>query len=440
MKAILIQLSKLMSVRMLAIGLTFVQTIVMTRVFGSETFGLISFALSVSALCVLVLSLGLDQVLSRDIARMGMKRVARSKRWQHVWRLIRWGVIPIVLATTCLGAFIVYATPIAGVYRATLFAAFILLPAVLLRKYLEAISLGTKRVILSITGSQIIYPLLMIFGGGVVWWFGVPPDGKAVAWTYTIALTGSMFASAMLITGTLREIMEKHTAEDESDDALTESPGHRALLKSGVHFSLVSLGFVLSQHIDVLLTGLLVSPEEAALVRIASRVAELAGLMRAIIVLQYRPIISEAYGQNDTAAIDLHVAFMLKVFVVTGGAITLFVMAYAEYVLLVFGDEFVVGANALRIYILGVFVTLIAGPGDVVLSQTENEHQVSGGLLTAIGVQAALGIALIPLFGVMGCAMANLCSMATLAFLMRKRAKHACNVETSLLRFFVKRS
>ena len=75
MKSIFVKLGKLMSVRVLAIGLTFVQTIVMTRVFGSEVFGLLSIALSVSALLVLLLSAGLDQVVMRDIARIGKTRV-----------------------------------------------------------------------------------------------------------------------------------------------------------------------------------------------------------------------------------------------------------------------------------------------------------------------------------------------------------------------------
>ena len=287
MKSILVKLCKLFSVRMLAIGLTFLQTIAITQVFGSEVFGLLSFALSISALLVLVLSAGLDQVLMRDIARIGKDVVAKSERWKDIWRLIKRFVLPVTLFVTLGGGMTVTYTPLAGAYQQTLLVVFILLPVILSRKYLEAMCQGTKQVIRSIMGSQIVYPLLMILGAAYVWCFGVNPNSITMSFVYAVALTGSMFASVLLIAGTLKKI-GANTDVSTIDNELHASPGERKLFLSGIHLSLVSLGFVLGQHIDVLLMGVLSTPEDVALVRVAARVAEIAGLMRAIIILQYK--------------------------------------------------------------------------------------------------------------------------------------------------------
>ncbi|MCF2949888.1 oligosaccharide flippase family protein [Paraglaciecola aquimarina] len=439
MKSILLKLGKLMSVRMLAIGLTFVQTIVMTRVFGSEVFGLLSIALSISALAVLLLSAGLDQVLMRDIARIGKSRVVFSNRWQDLWRLIIKRVLPITLAVTAVGGIVVTVTPFVGPYQLTLLATFLLLPVILCRKYLESICLGTKQVVRSITGSQIVYPVLMILAGFYVWYMGIKPDATSVSVTYAFAAVGSLIASILLITATVREIRAKtqtidtHTPENAD---LLESPGEKALLKSGLHFSLVSLGFVLGQHIDVLMMGVLSTPENVALVRIAARVAEMAGLIRAIILLQYRPQIAEAYGKSDKKKLQQHAEIMVKLFTLSGIPITLGFWIFAEQVMMVFGPEFVAGAWAMRIYIAGVLVTLLFGPGNAMLAMTENEGSASRIVLSSLLIQVLFNIVLIPWAGPIGCACANFLAMCFIAIASRFMLVKKLGVEPSILVLF----
>lgn len=430
MKSILIKLGKLMSVRMLAIVLTFVQTIVMTRVFGSEVFGLLSFGLSISALLILVLSFGLDQVLMRDIARFGAGVAPKTERWSHVWQLIRRYVIPLTLIVSVAGSLVAGLTHWTGVYSLPLIGSFILLPIMLTRKYVEAISLGTKQVLRSIIGSQIAYPILMIVGGISVLALGLGSSAMTVTATYIFAGVGSLIVSIILTRTTLLSLRgDSHGPRDSAGD----SPGQRALLTSGGHFALVSLGFVLGQHVGVLMTGFFSTPEDVAIVRIAGRVAEMAGLMRAIVVLQYRPIIAEAFGKADRKVLERHCSFMLKFFVATGLPITVSVLFFAEPILSVFGPEFSTGGNALRIYVVGVFLTLICGPGDVLLSQTNKEGSTSRILMVALLVQITFGVVLIPVLGVIGCALANAISLAVQAFLLRRKSISHFGIDPSVL-------
>ncbi|WP_376870470.1 oligosaccharide flippase family protein [Albirhodobacter sp. R86504] len=429
MMPLLKKLGKLMSVRLLAIGLTFVQTIVMTRVFGSEVFGLLSFALSISAFAILILSAGLDQILMRDIARFGASIAPRTGRWTAIWRLVRYLVTPVTLIVSAGGALLMLTTDIGGPYQITLLGSFIILPAFLVRKYAEGISLGTKKVVRSIFGSQIVYPVLMILGGGVIWLGAVETSAAAITYTYVFAGLGSMMASLLLIRGALADMRRTSSDTSVEDGA---SPGTRAILMSGIHFSLVSLGFVLGQHIDVLLTGVLSGPGDVTLVRIASRVAEMAGLMRAIIMLQFKPLLAEAHGKSDTALLQAHVKSMVKMFVITGIPITVTLWIFAEQVMGVFGPEFVEGAWAMRIYVLGVLVTLILGPGDATLSFSAQEGVASRILMGSIAIQFVLDLVLIPNFGVMGCAYANLMAMCYLGLASRHMVIKKVGVDPSI--------
>jgi O-antigen/teichoic acid export membrane protein len=208
---------------------------------------------------------------------------------------------------------------------------------------------------------------------------------------------------------------------------------------SGIHFSLVSLGFVLGQHIDVLLMGVLSTPENVALVRIAARVAEMAALMRAIVVLQYKPLMAEAYGKGEFELLQSHVSFMVKVFFITGIPVTLGLWFFAEQAMAVFGTEFVSGAWAMRVYIFGVFFLLLCGPCNAILAVTDNERKASKYVWTAIAINVVLDLILIPIYGAVGCGIANATSMVFVGVLSVKAARSHLKIDTTILSIFNKK-
>lgn len=427
MKKILLQLSKLMSVRMLAIGLTFVQTILLTRVLGGELFGLFSFALSISALLTLVLSLGVDQVIMRDISRIGVGRIHRMAVWRDQWHLVMRLVVPLTLSVVVIGLWLALATDVFGGYAITVAAGFFILPVVMMRKYVESIVLGTKAVLRSIVGSQIVYPLLMILGGGCILLLGTQPSVTLISWIYIGATLGSLALSVALGWLVFKRLFRG------SDTLEGESPGRQAILKSSAHFALVSLGFVMGQHVDVLLTGVLAGPEQVSIVRIASRVAELAALMRAIVVLQYKPRLAEAHGKGDISCLRRHVRLMTTIFVCTGAPLTFGLWIFADQVMSIFGAEFTSGAWVMRIYVLGVFFTLLSGPCTSLLSMCGYEHYASRFVWCALFINVVLDLALIPVFGALGCAIANMISMLFIAVVSTLIVIRALNINPSFL-------
>lgn len=406
MKRLLIQLSKIMSVRVLAIGLSFLQAIVLTRVLGGQLFGVLSFALSIGAFFMLVLSFGVDQVIMRDIARFGPERVAATTTWRADWALVRRIVAPATLGAALIGVVVCLTTDWLGIYSVATAAALAILPAAMARKYLESVMLGAKEVVRSVLGSQVIYPLLMLLGGAGIMALALQPSVELISAVYILATAGSLGLSAVLALVVFRRL--RQGADGATID---NSPGERAVFKSSLHFAMVSLGFVMGQHVDVLLTGALAAPEDVSIVRIASRVAELAALMRAIVVLQYKPQLAEAHGKGDTEGLQKIVSTMALIFVATGLPLTVGLWAFAEEVMAVFGPEFVDGAWAMRVYVLGIFFTLVCGPCTVLLSMSGQERLASRIVWIALGLNIVFDLLLIPLYGPLGCAFANLISL-----------------------------
>lgn len=435
MKRMIFQLGKLLSLRFAAIGLTFLQTLVMTRLIGRDTFGQLSFALSFSALFTLVLSIGLDQLLMRDIARYGLGGFARSARWQALRPLIlRWQT-PIVALAAIFGVMVFLFTPLGGRYSLSLAGVSAMMPVVITRKFIENVALGAKKVGLSILGSQIVYPFLMIVGTTAIWALGAVDLGN-VTLVYVFAITGSLATSAVLIWPILRDLVNRTYAIETPEGPSVREP---ELLRSGWHFSLISLGFILGQNMDVLLSGYFASADQVALVRVASRVAEMAGLVRAITLLQFKSHLAEAFEAGDLDRVRRITRLMAMIFVGTGVPITLGLWIWAEPAMSIFGQEFVEGAWAMRIYVSGVLVVLLAGPCNSVLAMTGEEQWAARAVWMALSVNFVLDVILIPSLGALGCAIANASSMLIIAGVSTTVAWKKHRVNTTITSVFKKK-
>jgi len=100
-------------------------------------------------------------------------------------------------------------------------------------------------------------------------------------------------------------------------------------------------------------------------------------------------------------------------------------MVFAEEAMGMFGEDFVAGAPVMRIYLIGVFFTMLAGPGSSLLSMCGHETMSARILWIALSVNLALDLALIPFYGALGCAIANMASLIVLglaaAIMARRR-------------------
>lgn len=413
---------------MVAMGLTFLQTLVMTRVLGVEVFGLFSFAIAISAILVLVLSMGLDQVIMRDVARAGPGAVAATTRWRDSWSLVRGVVVPLVLGVAVVGVGLSLGTDWFAPYRVTLAAAFAMLPFVLARRYTEQIALGAKAIMRSMIGTQIGFPALMIAGGLVVWALPATPSAMSAAMIYMAAVLGSVTLASLII----RPIIAGPIRAGAELEPVADTPGKRALVASGGNFAIIALGLVVSQQLSVLMTGLLSDPESVALVRVAGRVAELAGLISVIALLQFKPLLAEAHAKGETEVLARHVATLTLVFVATGLPIFVVIWAVAEEIMWVFGPDFVAGGWALRIFAIGVLATMLSGPSTTLLSMAGAEADASRIHLMALALQFGLALILIPLYGAIGAAVSSTVSLVTLAAMGARRCVRDLSIDPTV--------
>ncbi|MEL7175088.1 MAG: polysaccharide biosynthesis C-terminal domain-containing protein [Pseudomonadota bacterium] len=418
-------LSATLAVRLCAIGLTFIQTLALTRVFGAEVYGTLSLAISVGALTTLALSLGMDQVIMRDLARIGPAHARTSPIWQNTLGQTARAVIPLAtvatLAAVCL-------TVQSG--NPAFLAIAISLPLLLARKFLENWVLGAGAVLRSMLASQIVFPVAITLGAATLLLGPVPADLRAAGVLYTTAAFASVTAALILAARAIRQTLPPALKANDL-----------APLATGRALALVTFGFLASQHIDVLLTGLLSDPTDTALVRVSARVAEMLGLLRMVAVLHFKPKLAAAYGQQNRAQLIAQTRTLTLIFAASGlplfaaSGLPLFAALWllAPHLLSLFGPEFIAAAPVLRLYLIAVALTLLAGPCTLLLTLCDAEKTAARILWIALAINLILDLILIPRFGAIGCASANIAALATLSVLGILATRRLIGIDPSVL-------
>jgi O-antigen/teichoic acid export membrane protein len=181
----------------------------------------------------------------------------------------------------------------------------------------------------------------------------------------------------------------------------------RAWMRTALPVALVDGTEILLLNADVLLVGLFQPPHMVAAYFAASRLAQILDYVRyaasaataqrfaALEALGRRAELQRlvGYATNATSAVTLLAALAL--------------VAAGEPLLRLFGPDFTVAAPILPILAGGILAACLFGPGEDILSMLGAERACAAVFAAALGLNLALGFALIPAFGLTGAALAT---------------------------------
>jgi O-antigen/teichoic acid export membrane protein len=119
------------------------------------------------------------------------------------------------------------------------------------------------------------------------------------------------------------------------------------------------------------------------------------------------PALARALGQKDAVGAQRLISSSVLVSVGLSAMIAIPLGLAASFYLGLFGPDFVAGAPALRILLLGHMLAFLCGPVAVILVMQGHERLVMWTALGALVCNAGLNLALIPNYGINGAAAAT---------------------------------
>ena len=395
-------------IRVVSSGIALVSTIILTRLLGLQEYGTYAYTISWLTALVLLGRLGFNQAATRYIASY-----ASLKEWGKLRGFVHYCVTTVYkfsigVALICLAILFLSGGAIQsyfeddGIYN-TFLIAMAILPLVAHLELNEGILDGFKRVVQSQLPMRVIRPALIALGLlGLFYLTSIGKEGDVI--TAETAMTINLCSTFIALIFSVR--LRQSAIPSEVKGAAAEY--HKTeWFSTSRDMMLATAFYLILVQADVMMLGILVNEEAAGLYTVASRIATLLVLALASVNAILQPIAAGLYSNQKFDELQRIVSLgATAVFAIS--LIGCFVLYFgADYMHLIFGDEFRETDDLLRILIIGQLVNAFAGPAVLLLNMTK--HQRDAARIMAVGavLNLILNFVFIKWLGTAGAAVAT---------------------------------
>lgn len=396
--------------------------ILLARLLGAPGYGVYAFVFALASLISVLTRMGVPSLVVRETARGEANGDWASVR--GVWRwanAIALGLSLLVLAAGMLVLWLGWVTQ--QPLRETLFVGFWLVPLLALVAIRSASLRGLRHVLAGIVPEQVLRPGLMVILLLVVMMWpgaGISPAG-AIGLMLVCALIAFLVGAGLLrqyrpvAVMTARPIMYG-----------------RAWFRAAWPMALTQGFEQLNRYADVILLGLLAAAIDVGVYRVGAQGAILVSLGLAALNMVVAPYFTRLHAEYEYQKLQKLTRRTAQAALAFGiPAMALFTL-FGEWLLVtLFGTEFEGAYWPLLILAVGQLLNAGFGPAGMLLNMTGHERDVTRVVAVAAGLNVALNLALIPILGVVGAALATSISLAFwnlwLWFLVRRRLDMRCS-------------
>ncbi|WP_019503958.1 flippase [Pleurocapsa sp. PCC 7319] len=383
-------------------GLAFVMSIIFARFLGTVGLGTYSYATTWANLLSIPATLGLDQLMVREIA------IYRAKsRWDLISGLLRWSNL-VVLASSITLTLVAIAViwEMKGESNTSIVIAVALamvtVPIISLRKLKLGTMQGLHRIVLGQMPDGLFAPIIVISLTSIV--YSVFPKNFNVFWVLAIkivAITITFFIGASWLLRSLPpEVMQVKPQYERKQWLIAALP-----------FMFLGTTHLINSRIDIIMLGGIKGVETVGIYTIIVAITKLTIFINQAANNVLGPTIASLYSEGQLKQLErlIHKS-VLSVFLLSL-IIGITMMGVGKYLLLIFGSDFISGRTAMNILIVGQIFNAFTGPVGLVLTMTGHQNYTA----TSLGLTAVLNIILnalmIPKWGINGAAIATTTSL-----------------------------
>ena len=414
---------------LLGLFLAFIGRLIIARYWTESDYGVFSLALVMLNICVIISALGLQNGVSRSIAYARGKN--ECEKIQGLISSSLWLALAGSLILCLILFFTSEAIAIKIFHEPTLIVPLkifaIAIPFFTLTNVLVSTFLGFGRVHAKVYFQDILGNVFFLILLLVVILFNL--SFIEVFYAYMISLA---ILCLILVIYAIKHLPIR----------ITFKPPANPIAKELLFFSLPLLGVAMFQMIitwtDTLMLGSFKSSAEVGMYNVALPLAQLIGIPMAALLPIYGPITAGLYAQNSVPELRRNYAILTKWIFSATLPLFLLLFLFPEIVLnFLFGANYMLASQALRILSLGFIIVNLLGPNGTTLMAVGETKFLMWAIVVAACMNIALNTILIPQWGIIGAAAATTASL-TLHCIIRHVKVHSILGVTPLTKNLLK--
>lgn len=375
----------------------FLLTIVIARKFGAAPSGDFFYLLTLALVSGRLGRIGMDRTITRFVAAFAVE-----DKWQQVRQLVYRSslvtVVPAGVFAAILGVLLLSAENTGDDKWSAVLYLFIvgtfLSTSMMFSQALQGLKLIAQHMF---TANICVY---LVVGALVL----VRPDVNSllnylvIAATITVAVSIYSFAKAV-----------NHRTGGEPLES------YKPILSSCIPLYAVAIANIFVGQGSLIFLGQFAEQDVVGIFHVVNRMALLVTFPLLAVNAVIAPRFSEMFKTHRVDEIFVlarKAANGLMLLVAPGILLLVF---FSDWVLSLFGAEFVEGASALSIMVLAQTIVLFVGPSQMALVMTGNEKLFRNSAIIAATISLICNLTLVPLFGLMGAAVASAITYITLS-------------------------
>lgn len=186
----------------------------------------------------------------------------------------------------------------------------------------------------------------------------------------------------------------------------------KEILQFSSPMMLSSLMLFLLNWTDIFMLGAMVSEKEVGIYNLAYRLASLAMLVIISLNIVLAPKISQLFKQNEIKELHSTIVKSTRLVILLTTPLVLGLIFFSEFILGLFGQNFIQGKTTLIIIALGVLINVSTGNVDQILNMTNHQKILQNITIFGFILNVILNYLLIPKYGIEGSAAASLVTNA----------------------------
>lgn len=370
---------------------TFILNIVIARSLSIEQAGYFFLAQAIIIFSAVIARQGFDNALVRFIASYRVNDEDDHIAGIYRYSLIR--IIPILLifsSLLCVGSNLisswVFNKPLlSGVL---IIGALAVLPISITQLHGFCLQ-GEKRVTLAMLFNSTLLSLTTL----IIIWISEPLTARQAMIGYLFSAVICFFISSI--------VWNKVRKNKNSFFSNYEKKSVAAAIKPLFFILLFSQAFI---WVGRLMLGVWGSTTDVALFSLAQQTATLPIFILVAVNSIAAPKFAEAYKQERFDDLNKIAIYSSRIMVMIATPVILFMMFFSEWLMGLFGDDYIYGANVLRILAVGQFINVITGPVSYLLQMTGNERALMNNYLISFLFMMVGFVFFIPYYGIYGAA------------------------------------
>lgn len=408
-----------------AIGLGFLTTLLLARVLGAAEYGAYAYAMAWLGLLGIPATLGFHQLLVRDVA---------IYHAQEEWGLLR-GLLSfsnrlvltvsiVLTAIAALAGWMLLGSRENNSMLLVFWVALLILPFSALTQLRQAAMRGFQQIILGQLPEMLIRPVLfMVMLGGAVFFFRQNLTAQ-LAVALNVVATVIAFAIGLYWLNKIRPIETK-----------TANPQFRTRTWLGGALPLLVVGgmHVINSQADTIMLGAIKGASEVGIYAVIKKLVDLVVFILIAVNTSIAPTIARCYADGESERLQRIVSKSTRVISLATLPVAFGLIFFGDQVLLLFGAEFAQGSDALIILSLAQLVNAGMGSVGLILIMTHHERDAAIGIGIAASLNILLNAILIPLWGVNGAATATAMSTIVWNILLAIKVHQRIGIITTVL-------